>query len=111
MLAESIRLRAEAMRQRLQLPDPSLVESLAIENLVLCWTEHNYLQLQFGDENRPHLQVKTRSLVNAAYQRYSIALRLYEFIKHNRDAAARAPQSVSWEAGDQALVCGRPGSG
>lgn len=86
VLAESIRLRADELRRRLQLPHASLVENLALDSLVLSWTEQYYLQLQYGAENRPQLQGKTSLLINAACQRYSIAMRLYGFLKENRKA-------------------------
>lgn len=81
LLAESIRLQIEEFRKRLASPEPSGVERLAIDGVVLAWVEVHQAELAAQVERNLPYQDLSRPLENAARRRFAAAMRLFVFVK------------------------------
>ncbi len=80
-LAESIRLRVEKFRKGLASSEPTVVESMAIDGVVLAWMELHQVDLAAQVERNVPYQDLSRPLEKAAWQRFTSAMRLLIFVR------------------------------
>ena len=94
LLAESIRLQGEEFRKRLASPNPSVIERLAIDGVVLAWVEVHQAELAAQAEQNLPYQNLSRPLENAARRRFAAAMRLLVFVKEKTAEMERVCQEL-----------------
>ncbi len=95
LVAESIRMQIESLRTGLTGPQPSMIEQLAVTEVIVAWLEVNQVRLVAQFERYQPLGSHVTPLEKVATRRYSVALKTFRLVQAKRPEIERASKELT----------------